>query len=123
MTANILIRILIVINIATASVSDTSSSAEQNSNCADTMTYCNAMSKYCNNEEYKGVRMYCKKTCKSCDEDFTTFESTQSTDNDGDGQSLVTLLVFKRANIQNVRNAHTAPNSATVTNPTCCVIV
>ena len=76
----------IVINIATESVSDTSSSGA-NSGCADTMTYCNAMAKYCNNEEYKGVRMYCKQTCKSCDEDFTTFESNQSTDSDADGQS------------------------------------
>jgi hypothetical protein len=48
------------------------------------MTYCNAMAKYCTNEEYKGVRMYCKQTCKSCDEDFTTFETNKSNNDAAD---------------------------------------
>ena len=51
------------------------------------MTYCNAMAKYCTNEEYKGVRMYCKQTCNSCDEDFTTFETDKSNNDAADGQS------------------------------------
>ena len=50
------------------------------------MTYCSAMSQYCENEEYRGVRMYCKQTCNSCDEDFTTFETAQPDSDAADGQ-------------------------------------
>ena len=40
---------------------------------------------YCNNPDYKGVRMYCKQTCSSCGEDFSSVEDAAPT-NGADGQ-------------------------------------
>ena len=52
------------------------------------MTYCEAMAMYCDNDDYKGVRMYCKKTCNSCNEDFSKYvDGTAPEADDGDGTS------------------------------------
>jgi len=38
--------------------------------CIDTMQYCPSMDKYCDNADYQGVRLYCRKTCNSCEENL-----------------------------------------------------
>jgi hypothetical protein len=43
---------------------------EEESGCVDTMQYCPSMDKYCDNADYQGVRLYCRKTCNSCEEDL-----------------------------------------------------
>ena len=46
------------------------------------------MAMYCDNDDYKGVRMYCKKTCNSCNEDFSKYvDGTAPEADDGDGTS------------------------------------
>ena len=55
--------------------------------CHDSMTYCGAMGQYCENPDYAGVRMYCKKTCNSCDEDFSDVTDGPAADQTGDGQT------------------------------------
>jgi hypothetical protein len=52
--------------------------------CHDSMTYCGAMGQYCENPDYAGVRMYCKKTCNSCDEDFSDVTDGPAADQTGD---------------------------------------
>ena len=44
--------------------------------CRDTMAYCSSMVNYCDNDEYQGVRIYCQKTCNSCDVEIDISEVT-----------------------------------------------
>ena len=57
-------------------------------NCENSMTYCEAMSMYCDNPEYRGVRMYCRQTCNSCDEDFSAYEDPAALAGDEDGRNF-----------------------------------
>ena len=60
-----------------------SSKEDENDSCKDTMQYCPTMHKYCDNADYQGVRLYCRKTCESCDEELEPAEATNSTATNG----------------------------------------
>ena len=48
---------------------------------------------YCDNPEYRGVRMYCRQTCNSCDEDFSAYEDPAALAGDEDGRKSTLGMV------------------------------
>ena len=75
---------LVILNIA-AAIDEVETEVDE---CADTMHYCDSMGKYCDNIEYQGVRLYCRKTCKSCDEEIVPQNNATTSENaEGAGDS------------------------------------
>ena len=57
--------------------------------CGDTMAYCSSMVNYCDNDEYQGVRIYCQKTCNSCDVEIDISEVTANATVGESGKNIV----------------------------------
>jgi len=52
----------------TSSSEPEAASSSDPSACEDQLGYCEQMEGFCGNPNYEGVRLYCRKTCNSCDE-------------------------------------------------------
>ena len=63
--------------------------------CRDTMAYCSSMVNYCDNDEYQGVRIYCQKTCNSCDVEIDISEVTANATVGESGNDLIFFLFEK----------------------------